>query len=105
MSDEAVNTPRDLFTLVASDRTSLLARSDGALAAVRAFELLPRSPIVTATSMVRRLAASRPTADRSIDTLVLAAILVETTGKWRDRAFAYDAYLQLLRDGTDLTPL
>jgi Fic family protein len=104
ISDEAVSTARDLFALVAAHRTRLLARSDAALAAVRLFELLPGSPIVTATSVMRLLGASRPTAGRSIDTLVLAGILVETTGKRRDRAFAYDAYLQRLRDGTELIP-
>lgn len=104
ISDEAVSTARDLFALVAADRSRLLARSDAALAAVRLFELLPGSPIVTATSVMRLLGASRPTAGRSIDTLVLAGILVETTGKRRDRAFAYDAYLQRLRDGTELIP-
>ena len=54
-----------------------------------------------ADTLPRRLLAHRC---RSIDTLVLAGILVETTGKRRDRAFAYFARLHRLRDGTELTP-
>ena len=55
-------TVRDLFALVAADRAQLLARPDTALAAVRLFELLPRSPIVTSSSVIRLLATTRPTA-------------------------------------------
>ena len=102
IADEAVATARDLFVLVAADRERLLARPETALAAVRLFELLPTNPIVTSSSVMRLLATSRPTANRAIETLVHAGILLETTGKRRDRAFAYDAYLRRLRDGTEI---
>ena len=102
IADEAVATARDLFVLVAADRERLLARPETALAAVRLFELLPTHPIVTSSSVMRLLATSRPTANRSIETLVDAGVLVETTGKRRDRAFAYDGYLQRLREGTEM---
>ena len=102
IADEAVATARDLFVLVAADRERLLSRPEAALAAVRLFELLPTNPIVTSTSVMRLLATSRPTANRSIETLVDAGVLVETTGKRRDRAFAYDAYLRRLREGTEI---
>jgi len=51
---------------------------------------------------MRLLTTSRPTANRAIETLVSGGILVETTGKRRDRSFAYDAYLRRLREGTEL---
>ncbi len=34
--------------------------------------------------------------------LVAAAVLVETTGRKRDRSFLYDAYLEKLRVDTEL---
>lgn len=37
-----------------------------------------------------------------IELLVAAGVLVESTGKKRDRAFAYQAYLDRLRVGTEL---
>jgi Fic family protein len=45
---------------------------------------------------------SKPTATRAIETLVAAGVLVETTGKKRDRSFAYQAYIDRLRTGTEL---
>ena len=102
IAHEAVATVRDLFALVAADRAHLIDRPDTALAAVRLFELLPRSPIVTSSSVMRLLATTRPTAIRAIDTLVASSVLVETTGKRRDRAFAYDGYLKRLREGTEI---
>ena len=102
IADEAVATARDLFVLVAADRERLLARPETALAAVRLFERLPTNPIVTSSSVMRLLATTRPTASRAIETLVDAGVLVETTGKRRDRAFAYDAYLRRLREGTEI---
>ena len=36
--------------------------------------------------------------------LVEAGVLVETTGKKRDRSFVYQRYLDRLRVGTDLEP-
>jgi hypothetical protein len=46
--------------------------------------------------------ASKPTATRAIEVLAEAGILVETTGKKRDRSFAYSAYMERLRTGTEL---
>ena len=45
---------------------------------------------------------TKPTAGRAIELLVAAGVLVETTGKKRDRFFVYRAYLDLLRVGTEL---
>ena len=33
-----------------------------------------------------------------------AGVLAEITGRKRDRRFAYDGYLRLLRAGTELSP-
>ena len=66
------------------------------------FELLPRHPIVTVAFAIERLGVSKPTGGRAVDALVEAGVLVETTGKKRDRAWAYQAYLELLRVGTEL---
>lgn len=44
----------------------------------------------------------KPTAGRAIKLLVGAGVLVETTGKKRDRSFVYRGYLDRLRVGTEL---
>jgi Fic family protein len=51
---------------------------------------------------MKLLETTKPTATRAIESLVEAGILAETTGKKRDRSFAYQAYLERLRTGTEL---
>jgi Fic family protein len=69
---------------------------------VRLFDQLPRQPIVTVTSAMHLLKTTKPTATRAVDSMAKLGILVETTGKKRDRSFAYQAYLDRLKVGTDL---
>jgi Fic family protein len=102
IADEAVTSARDLFALISADRTRVLGSGKTSVAAVRLFEALPRHPIVTVASAMALIDTSKPTAIRSIETLVDASILVETTGKKRDRSFAYQAYVNRLRVGTEL---
>ncbi len=102
IADEAVASARELFALVAADRTCILKSGTTSVAAMRLFELLPRHPMVTVASAIKLIKASKPTATRSIETLMEAGVLVETTGKKRDRSFAYSGYLDRLRTGTDL---
>jgi Fic family protein len=70
--------------------------------AIRLFEFLPRHPVITVASAMKLVEASKPTATRAIEVLVDAGILVESTGRRRDRSFAYQAYLDRLRVGTEI---
>jgi Fic family protein len=102
IADEAAQPARELFALVAEDRTRVLAHDGTSIGAVRLFELLPRHPIVTVASAMRLVTTSKPTAGRAIEHLVEASVLVESTGKRRDRSYAYRAYLDRLKVGTEL---
>jgi Fic family protein len=102
VANEAVASARDLFALVGTDRARILEHDLTSVAAVRLFEVLPKRPIVTVTSVMKILDASKPTAGRAVDMLVATGVLVEMTGRKRDRSFAYKAYLDRLRVGTDL---
>ena len=102
IADEAVASARDLFALVGADRARVLAHDTTSVAAARLFELLPNHPIVTIATTMELIAASKPTATRAIETLVAAGVLVETTGRKRGRSFAYQAYIDRLREGTEL---
>ncbi|WP_428265791.1 Fic family protein [Haliangium sp.] len=102
IADEAVSTARDLFTLVAADREHVLHQDGVNLLAVQLFERLPRRPLVSAPWVVEAFATTKPTAGRAIEALEAAGVLVETTGKKRDRVYAYQAYLDRLRAGTEL---
>jgi Fic family protein len=102
IADEAVASARDLFNLVSVDRTRLLGVESASVSALRLFERLPRHPIVTVASVMKLLKTSKPTATRAIEVLAEVEILGETTGKKRDRRFAYRTYMERLRAGTEL---
>ena len=49
---------------------------------------------------IELLAVSKPTAIHAVQTLQRVGILRETTGKQRDRVYAYHDYLQVLTQDT-----
>jgi Fic family protein len=102
IADEAVASARELFALVAADRARVLAQSGTSVVALRLFELLPRQPMLTVATVMKHLETTKPTAGRAIELLLSAGVLVETTGKKRDRSYQYRAYLDRLRVGTEL---
>jgi hypothetical protein len=51
---------------------------------------------------MKMLDTTKPTAGRAVELLVGAGVLVEMTGKRRDRSYAYRAYLDRLKVGTEL---
>jgi len=102
IADEAVASARELFALVSADRNRVLAREGTSVMALRLLEHLPRHPVVTVASVMKLVETTKPTAGRAIESLVSASVLVETTGKKRDRSFLYQGYLDRLRVGTEL---
>ena len=48
------------------------------------------------------LGTTKPTANKAVTALVDAGVLVETSGRRRDRTFSYAAYLDRLRAGTEI---
>ncbi|MEZ4650028.1 MAG: hypothetical protein R3E97_14815 [Candidatus Eisenbacteria bacterium] len=102
IANEAVASARDLFALVNEDRQSALEQAGSSVASIRLFETLPRHPIVSVPSTMEALSVSKPTAGRAIELLETVGVLVERTGKKRDRSWAYQRYLDVLRVGTEL---
>jgi Fic family protein len=102
IADEAVTSARELFALVSEDRARVLDNTGTSVAAVRLFELLLRHPVVSVAFAIRQLDVSKPTAGRAVEALERAGVLVETTGRKRDRSWVYQRYLDRLRVGTDL---
>lgn len=102
IAQEAVSSAREIFALIATDRARVLAQEGSSIFALRLFELLPRHPIVTVAAGMKLLETTKPTAGRAIELLVSAGVLVETTGRKRDRSYAYRSYLDRLKVGTEL---
>ena len=101
IADETLATTQKLFTQISADRTKVLSGRSTSVAAIRLFELLPAHPIITVAEAVKLLKTTKPTATKAVTGLVDAGILLEITGRRRDRAFSYEAYLNLLRAETE----
>jgi Fic family protein len=102
IADEAVDTARDVFALFNADRQRVLAASGASVIAVRLLEQLPVHPVVTIPGIVKLLQTTKPTAGKAVQLLESTGVLIETSGKRRDRTFAYKRYLDKLRAGTEL---
>jgi len=87
---------------VTGDRSKVHAAPSASVMSARLFELLPEHPIVTIGCVVKLLETTKPTAAKAVAALVGSGVLVETTGRRRDRVFCYAAYLDHLRAGTEL---
>ena len=102
ISGEATDLIRSLFEITSQDRAGYLERSGATVVGARLFELLPRNPLITTKWVVKACDTTRPTAGKAIDSLVSAGILEETSGRKRDKVYAYRRYLDLLKEGTEL---
>lgn len=100
---ESVSLINALFSVLTRDRTRYLESARATVMGARIFEGLPRHPIVTVKSAVRLHGTTSPTANKAILTLCSAGILEETSGRIRDRTFTYREYLDLLKEGTELS--
>jgi Fic family protein len=102
IANEATQLVRSLFEITSKDRVAYLESRGATVAGARLFELLPRNPLVTTKWVVKACDTTPPTASKAIASLCAAGILEETSGRKRDRLYAYRKYLDLLKEGTEL---
>lgn len=95
-ADDGVRAAGKLFALLSRDRARLLAQPGVVVSAVRLLEVLPSNPVVTLARAVELLGVTKPTVIRAIEGLEEAGVLKETSGRQRDRVYAYQAYLDVL---------
>lgn len=101
-AEDGVNAARRLFILLGKDRRTVTGHRAASVTAIRLLDLLPEHPIVTLPRVIDLLETTKPTAGKAIDALCQAGVLRETTGRRRDRVYAYDAYLRVLAEDTDV---
>ena len=80
------------------DKISKLGRA--AKNAMLVFNYLESNPIIEIRKTAEALGITFNTASSAVNRLVDAGILVQTTDTSRNRTFAYEAYLNILRKGT-----
>jgi Fic family protein len=102
VAENVVDTAKKLNQIVNEDRTTVLGDPKVSVNAIRLFETLPMNPIITQSKAVIELKTTKPPALKAISLLEEIGILVETTGKKRDRVYQYKSYLNVLSSGTEL---
>lgn len=102
VAEDVVNTAKELNQIVNEDRAIVLSDSRISVNAIRLFEILSMNPIITQAKVVDELGLTKPPALKAISLLEEIGILLETTGKKRDRVYQYKRYLDILASGTEL---
>lgn len=95
-ADDGVRAAQAIFALLTRDRGRLLGGDGVTIPAVRLHDLLPAHPIVTVALAMELLEVSKPTAIKAMAALESIGVLKETSGKRRDRVYAYRGYLDAL---------
>jgi len=72
-----------------------------ATSALRVFEHMQRNPIISIPESAKKTGLSAPTVAKSVEHLQKLGILRENTGRQRHRLFVYQAYLDILNEGTE----
>ncbi|MDE0051977.1 MAG: Fic family protein [Rhodospirillales bacterium] len=102
-AEGAVATSQRLTEMFASDRASIQQRAGRrAGSALRVHDALRARPIVSLPQVRAQTGLSYPTATSAMQLLVDQGIARELTGKPRRRQFAYDRYLSILAEGTEV---
>ena len=100
-SEQAVSATRRILTLTDSDRKRIAALGRPAASALRVFQHAQTNPILSIPATSQKIGISFPTVTSAIGHLQKLGVLREITGKQRRRLFVYDAYLNILNEGTE----
>jgi Fic family protein len=99
---QAADTVARLLQLFQADRTRIYDLGRAAGSAPRVHEFMQKQPVVTSARLVTELNLSKPTANAALGQLLKLGIVAEITGQPRHRVYAYQAYLRILGEGTEL---
>ncbi|MCG8606947.1 Fic family protein [bacterium] len=101
-ASNAVETASRLVALFRQDEQQVQALGRGASTAFRVFRLLCEKPLANLNQVCERAHFSFPAATKAMQAMERIGIVREITGQRRNRVFAYDRYLAILSEGTEL---
>jgi Fic family protein len=104
-ADVAANTARRILAILERDRSRIEGTGRAAGTLLRLHHLMRRRPLLTISGAVTDLGLSHPTVSSGVRTLEQLGIVNEVTGRGRDRIYAYEEYLAILNEGTELPGL
>ena len=100
-ANNAVDTAKRLLSLFNHDEQRVRKAQGKTPAALLVFSALCKRPLVSIKELCRQTGLSFHTANKAIQKLKQVGIVREITGKRRNRIFAYQAYLDILNEGTE----
>jgi len=98
---QAADTAVQILHLFESDRKKIRAMGRKAASSLAVHEYLQAHPLTKIGPAAKDLNLSVPTVTSALETLTKLKIVKESTGKRRDRLFAYPRYLHILSEGTE----
>ena len=99
-AEDAIITIDSLTALHSQSVAAIEKMGRSAKTALRVFAYLEENPIIEIQKTATALDTAFNTVSGAVNRLTEAGILVQTDNTSRNRTFAYDAYLQILRNGT-----
>ena len=97
---QAFDAATQIVDLFRRDRDHISAKSDRAGSALRIHDVFQQNPFATAPVLVARTGLTTPTVNATLAELVRLDIIKEVTGRRRGRVYGYNAYLDILNEGT-----
>jgi Fic family protein len=98
---QAADTAVQILHLFEVDREKIRAMGRRAASSLAVHEYLQAHPLTKIGPAAKDLKLSIPTVTNALGTLAKLKIAKESTGKRRDRLFAYPRYLHILSEGTE----
>jgi len=100
-AQQATATARRILERFEYDRNQIDKLGSKAGSVLRLHQLLQRRPVLSIPYAAKSLELSTPTANSAMKKLLELDIVMETTGKRRDRMFMYMPYMRILEEGTE----
>lgn len=91
-----------IISLFRADRERIVVASDQTSSIIRMHELMQTHPFLNAAQARKKSGLSAPTVNKAFEILEKLGIVREVTGKQRGRVFAYQAFLDILDEGTNV---
>ena len=98
VANQATDTARRILQLREEHRDFVSQHIRGSANGLRLLDFLYQRPVVSVGLVTRELAVSNPTANKLVNQFNNAGLLVEITGRQRNRLFSYGSYLSLFED-------
>lgn len=101
-AEDAIATIKVLVALRQQNQALIAQSGRAATRTLKVFDYLERHPIIEIGKTAEAVGLSYNTVASAVQWLVKQGILVPTTNFKRNRVFSYEAYLDILRSGTEL---